>query len=85
MEVKVFVKLCQDEGLGFENWSNLHHQLATQSEHRSAEYYDSPETEESIGYQLIAIAALHPRSVRQVLEAWRIITLAEYSWLDEHD
>jgi len=77
-------ELCYNQQLGFENWSNLQHQLTIQTENRAAEYYEYPSQESNIGYQLIAIAALEKQQVEGVLKIWRLITLQEYSWLDEH-
>lgn len=78
-------ELCHNQQLGFENWSNLQNQLATRSENRAAEYYESVQQEENLGYQLIAMAALEKREVKEILKIWQLITLQEYSWLDEHE
>ncbi|MEN0047305.1 MAG: hypothetical protein AAF806_09625 [Bacteroidota bacterium] len=83
--IQKLAELCHNQQLGFENWSNLQHQLATQSENRAAEYYESTQQEQDLGYQLIAIAALEKQEVREVLKVWQLITLQEYSWLDEHE
>ncbi|MEM8523439.1 MAG: hypothetical protein AAGG68_02290 [Bacteroidota bacterium] len=83
--IQKLAELCYDQQLGFENWSNLQHQLVTQTENRSAEYYENAAQSSELGYQLIAIAALEKYQVKEVLRIWKLITLQEYSWLDEHE
>ncbi|MEL6941725.1 MAG: hypothetical protein AAFO82_03580 [Bacteroidota bacterium] len=83
--IQKLAELCRDQELGFENWSTLQHQLVTQDENRAAEYHESTSQENNLAYQLIAIAALEKRQVKKILKIWKLITLQEYSWLDEHE
>ncbi|MBC6996467.1 hypothetical protein QWY85_02915 [Neolewinella lacunae] len=78
--------LCFEAGLGFEVWSNaartthLNRSRATKSEKDSfPEYYNDLVPKPDTGTALVALAAIHPAEVERVLNAWQIITLANFS------
>ena len=84
-------KLCYEAALGFEVWSNASHATRLNPDEASArerrdypEYYNDLVPRTDHGTALVALAAIHPAEVERVLNAWHVITLAEYSDLKAH-
>lgn len=82
-QIQQLEQLCSDAGIGFEVWSNMNfNQINTQS--KQPEYYDQIIATPEQAYTLIALAAKERETVDELLNTWRIITLAEYSQLERH-
>ncbi|HHM21976.1 MAG TPA: hypothetical protein ENJ20_08120 [Bacteroidetes bacterium] len=81
--VDTLARLCQEAGLGFDNWSNAARYIQPGLHPKVMEYYD-----QSIFNKLekeafiIAIAARYKKDVLEILKNWRIITLQKYSALE---
>jgi tetratricopeptide (TPR) repeat protein len=77
-DLKKLGDLCQQAGLGFEIWSNSTRALGSIDREESKEYYfihnDLAEDE-----FLISMAARREDQVKEILNAWEIITLKIYT------
>jgi len=81
-DVEVLDKLCYNEALGFENWSNLNEMHGKSLQKTRKEYYDASFMQKELAdFQIIAIAAKKGQVVQRVLNNWHIITLKEYEQL----
>ncbi|RMG88734.1 MAG: hypothetical protein D6714_00190 [Bacteroidetes bacterium] len=81
-DVLTLERICAEAGLGFDNWSKAIRQLTASSNPQLPEYFqDSFANNPSFDHQLVAISAEWQMEVRQVLEAWKIVTLKSYSGL----
>jgi tetratricopeptide (TPR) repeat protein len=82
MDVLALDQLCAKAKLGFDNWSKATRHLLTRHKNSLPEYFDESmiQNYESDKY-LIAISAEWQREVREILEAWKVVTLKGYSGL----
>ena len=81
--VDTLANLCQEAGLGFDNWSNAARFFQSNLHPKVMEYFDQTifgklEKEAFI----VAIAARREKDVRKVLKDWGIITLQKYGGLE---
>lgn len=86
-DIDVLDKLCLEAELGFDNWTNSNEVQTKPNRKAKAEYYSKnffKPSEEEQTYYVIGIAAKRRKEVLETLEAWRIITLANYSQLERH-
>ncbi len=75
-------RLCAKARLGFDNWSNASRQSLSPLNNSLPEYYDRSHTKASEKVtSLIAIAGEWKTEVREILEAWKIVTLKDYEGL----
>jgi hypothetical protein len=75
-------QLCFNNQMGFENWSNA---TKAYSPKEQKEFYGKEILPEAVGPSShIAIAALKEFDAQQVLQAWSIISLKQYSDLVQH-
>jgi tetratricopeptide (TPR) repeat protein len=74
--------LCRKHGAGFELWSNASRSLVINHPRAFPEYYSReilPNQPQHTASCIVAIAALHQAEVQHILNAWQIISLAQYS------
>ena len=84
-DINALEKLCKEAGLGFENWTNSALTTSYQPKQK-VEYFNANElVKNETNTQRIAIAARRRREVERVLASWRIIRLAEYDDLQQHN
>ena len=86
-DIDLLDKLCLEAELGFDNWTNSNEVHINSARKAKAEYYSKnffKQIEDEQTYHVIGIAAKRRREVLEVLETWRIITLANYSQLERH-
>lgn len=79
--VDILDKLCQDAEIGFDNWSKATRQFWLRNQELLPEFFGSEifsKAHENTNYQLIAIASKSFLEVKEVLYAWKIITLQSY-------
>ena len=75
-------RLCTKAKLGFDNWSKATRRFFNQQKESLPEYFDDSifQNLEKENY-MVAIAANQMREVREILEAWKVVTLKGYSGL----
>ena len=84
-DVKALEIICNNNGLGFEIWSNATSELLPANRKDPPEFYGPQWLEQSYkGGALAAIAAQHEAEVLHALNSWQIITLKNYSGLERH-
>ena len=79
--VAILDKLCQDAEIGFDNWSKATRQFWLRNQDLLPEFFGAEifsKAHENTNYQLIAIASKSYLEVKEVLYAWKIITLQSY-------
>ena len=79
--VNVLDKLCEDAEIGFDNWSKATRQFWLRNQELLPEFFGAEifsKAHETTNYQLIALAAKSYFEVKEVLHAWKIITLQSY-------
>ena len=79
--VDILDKLCQDAEIGFDNWSKATRQFWLRNEELLPEFFGAEIFSKASGsrnYQLIAFASKSYFEVKEVLYAWKIITLQSY-------
>ncbi|MGB3545558.1 MAG: hypothetical protein WBA17_01200 [Saprospiraceae bacterium] len=72
-------ELCQRSGIGFEIWSRASRQATPVNRAAFPEYYSDLLPQPTGQTSVVALAAIHPAPVQHTLNAWQIITLADYS------
>lgn len=80
-KVDILDKLCFDAEIGFDNWSQATRQFQIRNAEILPEYFGAEifaKSYEDINYQLIALAAKSAIEVKEVLYAWKVITLQTY-------
>lgn len=84
-DVQALETLCQNAGMGFENWSNNTWNSSKNIRKKKPEFYNLPElNNHSSEKQWIAIAAISRREVEKTLGTWQLISLKEYSDLSQY-
>ncbi len=84
-DLMLLSKLCQEAGLGMENWSNATNVLAAQIQKNLPEYYGQDGLRSSAGRMLhIAIAAPGRQEATEVLQTWAAICIGSYTELILH-
>ena len=82
MDVLTLDQLCTKAKLGFDNWSKATRQFLKESKDTLPEYFDETILQNfNRDNHLVAISAEWQRDVREILEAWKIVTLKGYSGL----
>ncbi len=76
--------LCQQAGLGFEIWSNSTRAMEKIQSSENKEFYFI-RNDLNEGEFLISIAARREDQVRELLNAWQIITLKTYTDFKIHE
>lgn len=73
-------KLCADAEVGFDNWSNAVRQFAVRNRDLLPEFYGGEifANRTAKHYQLVALSAKSYTEVKEVLHAWKIITLQTF-------
>jgi len=80
-KVDILDKLCFDAEIGFDNWSKATRQFQIRNQGILPEYFGADifaKVHGNTNYQLIALAAKSAIEVKEVLYAWKIITLQTY-------
>lgn len=82
MDIMALDRLCAKARLGFDNWSKATRHYLNQTNDRLPEYFDKSIIQDfkSDNY-LIAISAEWQQEVREILDAWKVVTLKKYSGL----
>ncbi|MFQ5445381.1 MAG: tetratricopeptide repeat protein [Saprospiraceae bacterium] len=81
--VNTLAQLCNEAGLGFDNWSNAARFFTPGLHPRVSEYFDHTifgKLERDTF--LVAIASLSKPAVEEVLQSWEVISLDAYSGLE---
>jgi ribosomal protein S19 len=79
--VDILDKLCQDAEIGFDNWSKVTRQFWLRNQKILPEFFGAEifsKVHEGTDYQLIALASKSHFEIKEVLHAWKIITLQSY-------
>lgn len=79
-DLDVLERLCRDAGIGFDNWSGANRLLLPRHTRGVQEIFDRqlhPERPRHRGFW-VALAAREESAVRQVLEAWQVVSLKKY-------
>jgi len=83
-DVAVLAALCEDNRLGFDNWSHALRYLQPRLHPKVTEYFDLTNVGKyKRDLYLVAIAATEKQKVEPVLKEWEIITLKKFSQLEE--
>lgn len=83
-DVAVLAALCEDNHLGFDNWSHALRYFQPKLHPKVMEYFDfTLEGKRRRERYLVAIAAKDSKKVENVLKEWEIITLKKFSQLEE--
>lgn len=88
-QIEQLEKLCYDDRIGFEIWSNAARTMVIDHPNSFPEYYGRSilpeEDKEQAEHALVAIAAVHQAEVLRVLDAWQIISFGQYSDLKAYN
>lgn len=79
--VDILDKLCKDAEIGFDNWSKATRQFWLRNQELLPEFFGAEifsEVEGNANYQLVALASKSHFEIKEVLHAWKIITLQSY-------
>ncbi len=79
--VDILDKLCQDAEIGFDNWSKATRQFWLRNEEVLPEFFGAEifaKNQENSNYQIVALASKSSLEVKEILYAWKIITLQSY-------
>lgn len=83
-DVAVLTSLCDENNLGFDNWSHALRYLQPKLHPKVSEYFDLTMVNKTKrDLYLVAIATKDPNLVEPVLREWEIITLNRYSRLEQ--
>ena len=84
-DIQLLENLCLEADLGFEIWSNAAWaKTVVPQKGRIPEFYSNPVPANAAGEKTwAAIASRRLQPVRAVLKAWKVITLKEYSELEQ--
>jgi len=79
--IDILDQLCQDADIGFDNWSKATRQFWLRNQELLPEFFGAEifsKAHEETNYQLIAFAAKSHFEIKEILHAWKIITLQSY-------
>lgn len=79
--IDILDSLCQDAEIGFDNWSKATRQFWLRNQELLPEFFGAEifsKAHANTDYQLIAFASQSSLAVKEVLHAWKIITLQSY-------
>lgn len=83
-DVAVLAALCEDNNLGFDNWSHALRYLKPKLHPKVTEYFDlTMSGKHPRDFYLVALASKDKAKVEPVLKEWEIITLKKFSQLEE--
>ncbi|MBK8489849.1 MAG: hypothetical protein IPL49_02815 [Saprospirales bacterium] len=81
-QVDALAKLCNEDGIGFDNWSAATHLFLPPAFRESPEFHlHSFPREAGIRSVVVGMAAKSQRPLQRVLKNWEIITLCQYQHL----
>lgn len=88
-DINLLDQLCLDSDIGFDNWSNTNEIHTNKQRKASPEYYtkdffEGTQDSSEQNYAVIGMAAKRKDTILEILENWRIISLADYSQLERH-
>jgi tetratricopeptide (TPR) repeat protein len=83
--VRLLQKLCEDEGLGFEIWSNAVREYQPKRVEMISEHYSPRLWSPGAGQPpLAALAARREKDALRVLRAWQVISLGRFLHFERH-
>jgi tetratricopeptide (TPR) repeat protein len=86
-DLNTFAKLAQEQGMGFEIWSNAAYGRQLSQIERPAEFYAGNTTFTSQASELgvlIALSGKRTQQVKSLIKSWEVITLNTLSDLEQH-
>ncbi len=85
-DIEMLERLCREQGIGFEVWSNASKAMHQPGRTSKAEYHSADWLQElSEEGVLVALAARRESEVRKVLQSWEVISLKPYNDLERHE
>lgn len=85
-EIKLFERLASAEGIGFEVWSNAARSFQLQRNTKSLEYYPGStvfQNKNGLG-AVIALSGRTVQKVKNLIQAWEVISLKTVEELEQH-